>query len=73
MDRDGKLRHPVYLGLRDDKKPEDIVREPEGRLHSVSKRVPGSKVPGSKVPGSKVPGSRNPEPGTRNPEPERFA
>ena len=32
---DGKLRHPVYLGLRDDKKPEDIVREPEGRLHST--------------------------------------
>ena len=22
---DGKLRHPVYLGLRDDKKPEEIV------------------------------------------------
>jgi bifunctional non-homologous end joining protein LigD len=24
---DGKLRHPVYLGLRDDKKAEEIVRE----------------------------------------------
>jgi bifunctional non-homologous end joining protein LigD len=24
---DDKLRHPVYLGLRDDKKPEDVVRE----------------------------------------------
>jgi bifunctional non-homologous end joining protein LigD len=25
---DSKLRHPVYLGLRDDKKPEDVRREP---------------------------------------------
>jgi bifunctional non-homologous end joining protein LigD len=24
---DGKLRHPVYLGLRDDKKPSDVRRE----------------------------------------------
>ncbi len=24
---DGKLRHPRYLGLRDDKKPEEVVRE----------------------------------------------
>jgi len=24
---DGKLRHPVYLGLRDDKKPSDVARE----------------------------------------------
>ena len=33
---DGKLRHPVYLGLRDDKKPEDIVRESDARLHSTT-------------------------------------
>lgn len=25
--RDGKLRHPRYLGIRDDKSPEDVVRE----------------------------------------------
>jgi len=25
--RDGKLRQPVYLGLREDKKPQDVVRE----------------------------------------------
>jgi bifunctional non-homologous end joining protein LigD len=24
---DGKLRHPVYLGMRDDKRPESVVRE----------------------------------------------
>jgi len=27
---DSKLRHPVYLGLRDDKRPEDVVREGGG-------------------------------------------
>jgi ATP-dependent DNA ligase len=25
--RDGKLRHPRYLGLRTDKKPGEVVRE----------------------------------------------
>jgi bifunctional non-homologous end joining protein LigD len=24
---DGGLRHPVFLGLRDDKRPEEVVRE----------------------------------------------
>jgi DNA ligase D-like protein (predicted ligase) len=28
--RDGMLRHPRYLGLRDDKKPADVVRERAG-------------------------------------------
>src|SRR5918995_7173723 len=28
---DAKLRHPVYLGLRDDKNPRDVVREQESR------------------------------------------
>ena len=28
---DGKLRHPVYLGLRDDKKPADVTREERDR------------------------------------------
>jgi bifunctional non-homologous end joining protein LigD len=36
---DGKLRHPVYLGLRDDKKPADVVRERKkgqvGRVRQV--------------------------------------
>jgi bifunctional non-homologous end joining protein LigD len=25
--KDGKLRHPVYLGLRDDKKPTEVTRK----------------------------------------------
>jgi bifunctional non-homologous end joining protein LigD len=33
---DRKLRHPVYLGLRDDKRPEDVVRESQTRLHRAS-------------------------------------
>ncbi len=33
---DGKLRHPVYLGLRDDKNPRDVRREPAVRLHVKS-------------------------------------
>jgi bifunctional non-homologous end joining protein LigD len=33
---DGKLRHPVYLGLRDDKKPEDVVREQKTRLNAAT-------------------------------------
>jgi bifunctional non-homologous end joining protein LigD len=30
---DGILRHPVYLGLRDDKRPEDVRREMVSPLH----------------------------------------
>jgi bifunctional non-homologous end joining protein LigD len=33
---DRRLRHPVYLGLRDDKKPEDVHREDVSRLNSTS-------------------------------------
>ncbi len=29
---DGRLRHPVYLGLRDDKKAKDVTREKETRV-----------------------------------------
>src|SRR5207248_4840949 len=39
---DGKLRHPVYLGLRDDKKPTEVYREQTSRLHATSERVQGS-------------------------------
>ena len=41
---DGKLRHPVYLGLRDDKRPEDVHRERVSRLHAASedRLAPGS-------------------------------
>jgi bifunctional non-homologous end joining protein LigD len=34
---DGRLRHPVYLGLRDDKKPDEVVREKAGRVRQVGR------------------------------------
>ncbi len=33
---DGKLRHPVYLGLRDDKNPREVRREQAVRLHATA-------------------------------------
>ena len=42
---DGKLRHPVYLGLRDDKKPQDVRRERVSRLHSSSARPEARSLP----------------------------
>ena len=35
---DGRLRHPAYLGLRDDVKPKDVRREVEGTLAAEAKR-----------------------------------
>src|SRR5437899_12791199 len=46
---DAKLRHPVYLGLRDDKKPTDVTREekPDVRRSSFGVRRAGFDVRGS--------------------------
>ncbi len=56
---DGKLRHPVYLGLRDDKKPDDVRRERVSRLHAASE-----------VRLKPTPTTQIPEQGTRNTERE---
>jgi len=73
---DGKLRHPVYLGIRDDKKPRDVAREERIRVSGSGFRVEGSKK-GSKTRGRQEP--REPkeraalkesvEPATLNPLP----
>jgi bifunctional non-homologous end joining protein LigD len=43
---DGRLRHPVYLGLRDDKRAEEVTREPTSRLRAVSRaRAAGARAP----------------------------
>jgi bifunctional non-homologous end joining protein LigD len=34
---DNHLRHPVYLGLRDDKRPRDVVHERSARHHPTAK------------------------------------
>src|SRR5262249_24675132 len=39
---DAKLRHPVYLGLRDDKKQTDVRREDTGRVQGSGFSVHGS-------------------------------
>lgn len=44
---DGKLRHPVYLGLRDDKRPAEVVREERAR---VPNRLPARKAVARKRP-----------------------
>ena len=36
---DGNLRHPVYLGLRDDRKASEIVREKTTRVHGSADRL----------------------------------
>ena len=42
---DHHLRHPVYLGLRDDKRARDVVREQSTRLHeSTTKRLDAKTV-----------------------------
>ena len=38
---DAKLRHPVYLGLRDDKKPEEVRRETKVRV-TAPRRAQGA-------------------------------
>jgi bifunctional non-homologous end joining protein LigD len=60
---DGKLRHPVYLGLRDDKKPEDVVREEKPRVQRSRIEVRGSGRSMGPESGT-GPGTRNRDAGT---------
>jgi bifunctional non-homologous end joining protein LigD len=64
---DAKLRHPVYLGLRDDKKPTDVRREekPEVRGPSVDMRRPARRTPhAARKTSNAAPRSPNAEPET---------
>ena len=70
---DGKLRHPVYLGLRDDKKAKDVKREDSGRVRRSAFKVEGSTAtPRARTRPDLEPRTRNerstlnPEPGTRS-------
>jgi bifunctional non-homologous end joining protein LigD len=81
---DGKLRHPVYLGLRDDKKPTDVRREDSDRVRGSGLKVQSADAPprattrsqrGARTtqprtaqPRTRQPVTRN-EPSTRNSEP----
>ena len=69
---DGKLRHPVYLGLRDDKKPTEVTREERARVPGSSFKVQGAAAapPRARTRGNPEPRTPNerstptPEPGT---------
>src|SRR5262249_9722882 len=52
---DGKLRHPVYLGLRDDKKPSEVAREERARVAGSGYRVAGSSGSEPKEPATRYP------------------
>jgi bifunctional non-homologous end joining protein LigD len=42
---DAKLRHPVYLGLRDDKRPQDVRRERKVAEEAVAPQMKTSRTP----------------------------
>jgi len=42
---DGKLRHPVYLGLRDDKSPRDVIREEAPAVRAKGRRESKEREP----------------------------
>ena len=62
---DGKLRHPVYLGLRDDKEPTDVRREDRGVRSSAFKVQGAAVTPRARTRRNPAPRTKN-EPGTRN-------
>jgi len=76
---DGSLRHPVYLGLRDDKKPADVRREKKLARHSTSEARAGSEpkamadVPRTKSAARRPASTENraTDAGRRTPNPER--
>ena len=64
---DGKLRHPVYLGLRDDKKANDVTREPKSAVRRSTFGVPRSEeAEATKTPTRGTKRTTNAEPRTTN-------
>src|SRR5205814_4884144 len=43
--RDGGLRHPIFLGLRPDKRPEDCLREEPVRIRAAAEEAPMNEAP----------------------------
>lgn len=73
---DGKLRHPVYLGLRDDKAPRDVHREAAGRLHATATaRLPARAAAKREAAGNRRarPTGAQPRLATRGTRPEGIA
>jgi len=70
---DAKLRHPVYLGLRDDKKPGDVRREKKLARHSTSEPNAMADLPRTKSAARRPASteSRATDAERRTPNPER--
>jgi bifunctional non-homologous end joining protein LigD len=66
---DGNLRHPVYLGLRDDKKPESVRREQKQRVSTATldARAP-SPMPRASSPVPRAPSRKARASGANAPE-----
>ncbi|WP_242334253.1 MULTISPECIES: non-homologous end-joining DNA ligase [Anaeromyxobacter] len=59
---DGKIRHPSFQGLREDKRPEDVVRERPGATPTSS---PNDSPTASSTPGRSASSTRKSTPGPR--------
>ena len=66
----GHLRQPVFLGLRDDKSPRAVVREPTRIAAASSKASRASRTSrGSKASRARKPASRTAKPSSKTPKP----
>lgn len=61
---DNKLRHPSFLGLRDDKKPEEVVRERPDAAAKKKSPAKSSKASSSKASSKAKPATSDPRPAT---------
>jgi bifunctional non-homologous end joining protein LigD len=72
--REGILRHPTFQGLREDKSPEEIVREnpqtPPPEAHTAEAKRPAAKT--AKTPAKKTAMKKGPKPAV-HPAPEEVA
>ncbi len=73
--REGILRHPTFQGLREDKNPEEIVREnpqtPPPEAHTAEAKRPAAKT-AKKAPARKTAAKKGPKPPV-HPAPEEAA
>jgi bifunctional non-homologous end joining protein LigD len=65
---DGGLRHPIFMGLRTDRKPEEVRREGEGSDDDPEPVDAGA--PGAADPAPGAPGAADPAPGAPAPDAE---
>ncbi|MCU1244748.1 MAG: ligase, partial [Acidobacteria bacterium] len=64
---DNRLRHPSFLGLRDDKSPSEVVRERPAAMAKDAKKPASKAKPPAKVTESKSAGSKKAAPAKKKP------